>query len=106
MRTFYLLQVFCTFLYSLEKSFSIKKHIATTKPIIEKPKINLCNNCKHYIEILYKESTLIGNYYGQCGKFMDINDITGEVDYLSALIVRNDETKCGRNGTLFEKIEM
>lgn len=106
MRTFYLLHVFFVFLYTLQKSFSIKTPITTTKPIIEKPKINLCNNCKHYIEILYKESTLIGNYYGQCAKFMEINHITGEVDFLSALIARNDETKCGRNGTLFEKIDM
>jgi len=103
MRTFYLLHVFCAFLYSLEKSFSIKKPVINTKPIIEKPKINLCNNCKHYIEILYKESTLIGNYYGECAKFTATNYVTGEVDFLSALIVRNDETKCGRNGTLFEK---
>jgi len=103
MRTFYLLHVFFAFLYTLEKSFSIKKPVANTKPMIEKPKINLCNNCKHYIEILYKESTLIGNYYGQCAKFTEINHITGEVDFLSALIARNDETKCGRNGTLFEK---
>jgi hypothetical protein len=87
----------------LEKSFSIKKPVINTKPIIEKPKINLCNNCKHYIEILYKESTLIGNYYGQCAKFTETNYVTGEFDFLSALIVRNDETKCGRNGTLFEK---
>jgi hypothetical protein len=106
MRTYYLLHIFCTFLYSLENTFSIKKTVGITKPIIEKPKINLCNNCKHYIEILYKESTLIGNYYGQCAKFMDVNHVIGEIDYSSALVIRNDETKCGRNGTLFEKIEM
>ena len=103
MRTLYLLHVFCAFLYSLEKSFSFKKPIANTKPIIENPKINLCNNCKHYIEILYKESIFIGNYYGQCSKFMDINHRTGEIEYSNALVIRNDETKCGQNGTLFEK---
>jgi hypothetical protein len=34
---------------------------------------------------------------------MDINHRTGEIDYSSALMIRNDETKCGKQGVLFEK---
>jgi len=72
---------------------------------MQKPHVKLCSNCKNYIEILYKESTLIGNYYGKCSKFIEINHATGEIDYSSALVVRNDDTKCGKDGIYFEKNE-
>ena len=80
------------FTHSLDRTASMKK-----------PSVKLCNNCKHYIEILYKESVEIGNYYGQCSKFIDINHVTGEIDYSNALVIRNDETKCGKEGIYFEK---
>ena len=70
---------------------------------LQKTPVKSCANCKHYIEILYKDSIEIGNYYGKCSKFMDIYHFTGEIDFSSAIMIRNDETKCGRNGTLFEK---
>jgi hypothetical protein len=70
---------------------------------IQKKSLPSCSNCKHYIEILYKESTEIGNYYGKCSKFIDINHVTGEIDYSNALVIRNDETKCGKEGIYFEK---
>ena len=75
-----------------------------TSSIQSKP-IKSCSNCKNYVEILYKESIAIGNYYGKCSKFIEINHATGEIDYSSALVVRNDETKCGKNGKYFEKNE-
>lgn len=80
------------FTYSLGRTVSLQKS-----------PIKLCNNCKHYVQILYKDSIMIGNYYGKCSKFMDINHRTGEIDYSSALMMRNDETKCGKNATLFEQ---
>jgi len=80
------------FIHSLDTTFSIQK-----QPLPS------CNNCKHYIDILYKDSIEIGNYYGKCYKFIDINHRTGEIDYSSALMIRNDETKCGKEGGLFEK---
>lgn len=70
---------------------------------LQKTPLKTCASCKHYIEILYKESIAIGNYYGKCSKFMDIHHFTGEIDFSSAIMIRNDETKCGRNATLFEK---
>jgi hypothetical protein len=63
----------------------------------------LCNKCKNYVDILYKDSVSIGNYYGKCSKFIDINHVTGEIDYSSALTMRNDENKCGKNATYFEE---
>ena len=75
-----------------------------TSSIQSKP-IKSCSNCKNYVEILYKESIAIGNYYGKCSKFIEINHATGEIDYSSALVVRNDETKCGKNGKYFEENE-
>jgi hypothetical protein len=80
------------FTYSLEKSASIQKTPA-----------KLCNNCKYYVDILYKDSVAIGNYYGKCSKFIDINHKTGEIEYSSALLIRNDDAKCGKEGVLFEK---
>ena len=81
------------FTYSLDKTASMQKQPA-----------KLCNKCKHYVEILYKDSIEIGNYYGKCSKYIDINHAIGEIEYSSALIIRNDETKCGKEGKYFEKI--
>jgi len=56
------------------------------------PTTKICKNCKHFIGDSIK-----------CRKFGDINLITGEITYNSAISVRADEKKCGKNGFCFEK---
>ena len=52
----------------------------------------ICANCKFFIA-----------NKNECGKFGDVNIITGERHYESAINVRNDENKCGEYAIFFEK---
>ncbi len=52
----------------------------------------ICCNCKFFIP-----------NKNECRKFGDINIITGEYRYETAISVRNDEDKCGEYANLFEK---
>ena len=63
-------------------------------PLLAKPihSKKICRECKHFI-----------TYGNECKKFGDLDLITGVEYYESARIVRGDITKCGENGTFFEK---
>ena len=52
----------------------------------------ICANCKFFIP-----------NKNECSKFGDIDIITNEYTYEEAIIVRNDETKCGEDALFFEK---
>jgi hypothetical protein len=52
----------------------------------------ICANCKFFI-----------SNKNECSKFGDINIITGEHTYETAISVRNDEDKCGIYGIFFKK---
>lgn len=51
-----------------------------------------CNNCKHFIANKI-----------ECGKFSEVNLVSGKITYESASYVRADEEKCGKEGVFFEK---
>lgn len=55
------------------------------------PTKKICKDCKHFI----------GDRL-DCKKFGNVNIITGDVTYLSARSVREDENKCGEDAILFE----
>ena len=52
----------------------------------------ICENCKFFIP-----------NKNECRKFGDVNIITGEYTYESAINVRYDEDKCGEYAILFKK---
>ena len=64
----------------------------SAKPLHSK---KICRECKHFV-----------TYGNECKKFGDVDLITGIENYESARIVRGDITKCGENGTLFEKNDL
>ena len=51
----------------------------------------LCKDCKYYI----------ANEW-DCGKFGDVNLVSGRESFESARSARRDETKCGEDAKLFE----
>lgn len=63
-------------------------------PLLAKPihGKKICRECKHFV-----------SYGNECKKFGDMDLVTGIEYYESARNVRIDITKCGENGTLFEK---
>jgi hypothetical protein len=52
----------------------------------------ICANCKFFIA-----------NKNECGKFGDLDIITGEYTYETAISVRNNEDKCGEDAMLFTK---
>jgi predicted aldo/keto reductase-like oxidoreductase len=61
-----------------------------------------CNQCKHFIQPMMKDDTYIGDYFGKCNKFMQIDD-SNELKYRYALQARSFEYFCGKKGRLFEQ---
>jgi hypothetical protein len=51
----------------------------------------ICANCKFYIPT------------NKCSKFGEINIITNEHNYEEAIIVRNDDNKCGEDAIFFKQ---
>jgi hypothetical protein len=59
-------------------------------------------NCIHFIEHTnnYPYDPIPSNTeYGRCKKFGEINMITGSVEYDYAKNCRNDDNKCGKQGS-------
>jgi hypothetical protein len=52
----------------------------------------ICANCKFFIP-----------NKNECTKFGDVDIITDEYDYESAIEMRKDETKCGEDAIFFKK---
>ena len=52
----------------------------------------ICANCKYFIPT-----------NNECSKFGEINIITNEHIYEDAIIVRNDENKCGEDAIFFKQ---
>ena len=55
-------------------------------------KKKICANCKFFI-----------SNKNECSKFGDVDIITGKYDYEDAIIVRNDNNKCGQDAIFFKK---
>jgi len=56
------------------------------------PPKKICKDCIHFI----------GDEV-ECGKFGELDLITGKITYPSAGIMRNDNKKCGRDAVYYEK---
>lgn len=52
----------------------------------------ICANCKFFIQDR-----------DECSKFGKIDIITGDYDYKKAIIIREDETKCGTDAIFFKQ---
>ena len=52
----------------------------------------ICANCKFFI-----------SNKNECSKFGDVDIITGKYNYEDAVIVRNDDEKCGEDAIFFKK---
>lgn len=68
------------------------KNIQMTNHIIENENRKICANCKFFI-----------SNKKECRKSGEMNIVTGEYIYNTAISTRNDETVCGKNATLYEK---
>ena len=76
------------------KAFNLST-ILSVIPSVRPSLINktpLCRDCKFFIA-----------NNRECGKFGDIDLVTGEKSYTYARQVRNDENKCGQEAKHFEK---
>ena len=60
--------------------------------LIRNHNTKICANCKFFI-----------SNQNKCSKFGDMDIITGKYNYEDAIIVRNDDAKCGEDAILFEK---
>ena len=70
-----------------------------------------CINCKNYIK--YKHTNLYDEIYdgvydgvtklGTCSLFGKQNLVTGQIEYDSALMCRQYETKCGKDGQHYDE---
>ena len=76
----------------LLKLLTITSLIKNIRPSLLNNK-KLCRDCKYFISTTNRE----------CGKFGDVNLVTGKEYYDSARSVRDDKNKCGENAILFEK---
>lgn len=66
---------------------------------------NICIDCKYFIKHLpnYPNQESNNSDYGKCKLFGNLDLITGEATYNYAKSIRNDSSKCGTTGTLFER---
>jgi len=85
------------FIFPFIKLFSYSKRLFTTIKNYNKP---ICANCKFYKPENYN------NYYStfnKCVKFGEKNLENGNINYVIIKNCRNDITKCGEDGTEYEK---
>lgn len=74
-------------------------------PLLRNSKLPICSNCIHFLEDKnnYPYDGIPNDYsYGKCKQFGEINVVTGEINYDFVKICRQDITKCGLNGALYE----
>ena len=69
---------------------NIVSHIFFT-PTFKRDSAKICKDCKYYIP-----------HQKRCTLYGTIDMVTGEVDFLHAVIARNDE-HCGKEARYFEK---
>lgn len=72
----------------------------------DKKIINLCIKCKYFIADRpeYPDFKADNSRYGKCGLFGNLDLVTGVTTYDYAKYVRDDFSKCGTSGRLFESI--
>jgi hypothetical protein len=67
--------------------------------------VKTCIKCKYFIKHWphYSDEPQDNSNYGRCQLYGNIDLVTGDKTYDYAKIIRNDESKCGLSGKLFEK---
>jgi hypothetical protein len=65
---------------------------------------NICINCKYFLKHWpdYPDGRQDNSNYGKCSLFGNLDLITGEAAYDYAKLVREDSSRCGTSGKLFE----
>lgn len=86
-----LLQIFCVVLLCIEPLQGINNYSSRN-----------CKSCKHFVKPMMKETIYIGDYFGKCKKFFNINYGSNELNYKYALHSRACEKNCGLKGKYFE----
>ena len=85
----------------MKRMLSISSQIKNLK----KP---ICINCVHFIspENNYPWDDMPNDeLQGKCAKYGFKHLITGKIHYDYAINIRQDKTKCGEDGSLFEEIK-
>jgi len=83
----------------------LKNAFSTNKLFIRNTDLPICSNCLHFIEHKnnYPYDPLPNDrLYGKCIKFGEVNFVTGTIDYDSARVCRDDNNKCGKNGSEYK----
>ena len=77
-------------------------NIVNGTPNIKYNLLPVCTICKFYKPNVYNK---FSSSTSRCTKFGEKNIITGEIEHDFVSICRNDESKCGLEGKLFEEEE-
>lgn len=78
----------------LKKGLSVSTRALTTIRNLEFP---ICANCVHYIK------PPPGITYATCKKFGKIDIVSGVIEYDIAILVRENEKKCGMKGGAYQE---
>jgi len=86
--------------------FISNSSLSTTKIFIRNTDLPICSKCIHFIE--HKKNYPYDpvpndRQYGKCNKFGEINFISGSIDYDLAKHCRDDNNKCGKNGSEYKE---
>jgi hypothetical protein len=91
--------------YSSQKSTMLKKAFSSVKNFIRNKELPICSNCLHFIEHKsnYPYDPLPNDsQYSKCKKFGEVDIVTGIIEYDFANLCRDDNRKCGKNGSEYE----
>ena len=92
-------------LYILTYLFRFITVCESRNNFIRNSQLPLCINCKHFQPSYYTMNNEIQrNNIDKCGKFGEINIISGEIIYDYADFCRKDENQCGENAKYFEPV--
>lgn len=90
------MNIFLRILYILPLIVSLKENIKYHR---------LCKFCKYYVKPIFKDQMYIGDYFGKCSKFLEIDNNTNELKYKFAIYSRTLDNDCGLEGKYFEPID-
>jgi hypothetical protein len=84
----------------------INRTFASYSTFIRNEKIPICVKCLNFIEKKQYdpyEPTSNNTQYARCGKYGEIDFITGRIEFDLAVNVRLDDNKCGYTGAHYEE---
>lgn len=89
--------------------FILKKSFSTEKIFIRNKNLPVCVNCVNFIGHTNNypyDSLPSDTLYGKCKKFGHIDLITGLTEYDYAKKCRDDNNKCGKNGSEYIPVKI